>query len=523
MCLNGGFIMSDTLRMTGLLSGLDTTSLVSALVSVKSAKITKKKNEQTKLSWKQEKWESLNSEIYSFFKGSLDKFTMSTAFNTKASKVADSNVATATAASTAVVGTQSLVVKSLAKSAYLTGSEVKDSTGKKLAANATLSELGYGSGGSLKVTVGGTEHTVDLSGSDTLSAVASKIKGATGLNATYDANNGRFFINASESGEEQNFTIEDGTGTSGLASTLGISVASDGTAESGASYIAGSDANIILNGAEYTSKSNTFNINGLSITATGVSAYDESTGTYKETSITTDKDIDSIYDSIVDFLDEYNSLINKMDAFYNAKDSSDYDILSSEEKSSMSDDEIESWEKKIKDGLLRRDDTLDNVRSLFTSALSEFSYKNNDGTTYTLSSFGINTLSYFKAADNEKHAYHIDGNADDSETSGLEDKLRAALVDDPENVTSFFTKMAQQFRTNLDKNMTGIANTRSKYKVYNDKELQTEYDDMTSEIKKMEDALSALEDKYYDQFAAMESALAKLQSNQNAVSQLLYM
>jgi flagellar hook-associated protein 2 len=83
--------------------------------------------------------------------------------------------------------------------------------------------------------------------------------------------------------------------------------------------------------------------------------------------------------------------------------------------------------------------------------------------------------------------------------------------------------MAQQFRTNLDKNMTGIANTRSKYKVYNDKELQTEYDDMTSEIKKMEDALSALEDKYYDQFAAMESALAKLQSNQNAVSQLLYM
>ncbi|MCR5525769.1 MAG: flagellar filament capping protein FliD [Lachnospiraceae bacterium] len=515
--------MSDTLRMTGLLSGLDTTTLVSALVSVHSAKITKKKNEQTKLSWKQEKWESLNSEIYSFFKGSLDKFTTSTAFNSKTSKVADTSIATVTASTSAVIGTQSLTVKSLAKSAYLTGAKLEDSSGDVLGSSTTLADLGYTSDSSLKITVDSTEYDVSLSSTDTLASVASKIKSATGLTASYDSTNGRFFISASESGEDQNFTIEDGDGTSGLASTLGIEVTDNTATVSGASYVEGSNAVIDLNGAEYESTSNTFSINGLTITATAVSAYDSSTDTYTATSITTDKDIDSIYESIVDFFDEYNSLINKMDALYNADDASDYDILSSDEKSSMSDDEIESWETKIKDALLRRDDTLDSVRSIFTNAMANYTYTDDDDNTYTLSSFGIETLSYFLAGDNEKHAYHIDGNADDSDTSGNEDKLRAALVNDPDTFTSFFTGLAQAFYKNLDANMTSIAGTRSKYKVYNDKELQTEYDDMTDEIEEMEDALSALEDRYYDQFAAMETALSRLQSNQSAVSQLLYM
>ena len=63
----------------------------------------------------------------------------------------------------------------------------------------------------------------------------------------------------------------------------------------------------------------------------------------------------------------------------------------------------------------------------------------------------------------------------------------------------------------------------SVYKVYNDKQLKKEYDNYTKRIKEAEDELSDYEDKWYDKFAAMETALSKLQSNTNAVTSMLGM
>ena len=49
-----------------------------------------------------------------------------------------------------------------------------------------------------------------------------------------------------------------------------------------------------------------------------------------------------------------------------------------------------------------------------------------DGVTMYLSDFGISTPSYFDADANERYAYHIDGDADDSTVSSKTDKLKAA-------------------------------------------------------------------------------------------------
>ena len=48
------------IRMTGMVSGLDTDSIVKELVSAYSTKKEKYEKEQTKLGWKQEIWKSLN-------------------------------------------------------------------------------------------------------------------------------------------------------------------------------------------------------------------------------------------------------------------------------------------------------------------------------------------------------------------------------------------------------------------------------------------------------------------------------
>lgn len=56
------------IRMTGMVSGLDTDSIVKELVSAYSTKKEKYEKEQTKLGWKQEIWKSLNKEVNSFIR-----------------------------------------------------------------------------------------------------------------------------------------------------------------------------------------------------------------------------------------------------------------------------------------------------------------------------------------------------------------------------------------------------------------------------------------------------------------------
>ena len=55
----------------------------------------------------------------------------------------------------------------------------------------------------------------------------------------------------------------------------------------------------------------------------------------------------------------------------------------------------------------------------------------------------------------------------------------------------------------------------------NDKDISNQITKLTKQISKEEKALQELEDKYYDQFGAMEKALANLQSQQSALSGLL--
>ncbi len=70
---------------------------------------------------------------------------------------------------------------------------------------------------------------------------------------------------------------------------------------------------------------------------------------------------------------------------------------------------------------------------------------------------------------------------------------------------------------NTDKRYSSV------YKVYNDKQMKTEYDSYSKKIKKAEKELSDYEDKWYKKFSAMEVALSKLQSNTNAVTSMLGM
>ena len=379
------------------------------------------------------------------------------------------------------------------------------------------------------------------------------------MNASFDENNGRLFVSSKDTGKAADFTIsasttkkipktdddgnlvkdkdgnvvmeeiemsdDESASSKKLLGLLGLDTVNN-TYDNQAVKIDGRDAVISLNGVKYTNTTNDFAINGLNVSVTGVtddvtdpenvdlSTLDDSTAI----TITTTTDSQGIYDKVKDFLTEYNNIINEITKLYNADSAGSYEPLTDDEKDKMSDTEIEKWETKIKDSLLRRDTSLGTIMNSMMTAMS--SPITIDGKDYSLSSFGIQTLGYLNAAKNEQNAYHIDGDEDDENTSGNKDKLMDAITKNPDTVIDFMKQLSTNLYKAMDQQMQS-SSLRSRYKIYNDKELDKEYSNLTKTIKQWESKVSDKEDYYYKKFSNMETAMSKLQSQTSSLSSML--
>ena len=566
------------MRVSGINSGLDTDSIVQELVSAYNTKTEKYQKEQTKLSWKQEIWKGLNTKVYSLY-NNVGKLRFSSAYSTKKTTSSDTTKATVSASSNAVNGTQKLHVLATAQSGYLTGGklslreEVTDADGTTklqdvkgaVKAETKLSELGF-TGDEASLNINTTDEdgnavtkTVSLTKDSTVQDVVNALKD-NGLNASFDANNGRIFVSSKNTGKAADFSLSSATtklvekkdadgnvikdsngkpemesvtlsgeeqvASKKLIGLLGLNTDSSNTYGNKAAKIDGRDAVIVLNGVKYTNTTNDFAINGLNISVNGVtddvadpdstdlSSLNDSTAI----SINTTTDSQGIYDTVKDFLTEYNNIINEITKLYNADSAGSYEPLTDDEKDKMSDTEIEKWETKIKDSLLRRDSSLSSVMNTMMTSTSQPIEIN--GKSYSLSSFGIQTLGYLNAAENEQNAYHIDGDEDDENTSGKQDKLMAAITSDPDTVIEFMKQLSTNLYKSIDDQMQSN-DLRSRYKIYNDKEMDKQYTNLTKTIKEWESKVSDKEDYYYKQFSNMETALAKLQSQTSSISSML--
>lgn len=566
------------MRVSGINSGLDTDSIVQELVSAYNTKTEKYQKEQTKLSWKQEIWKGLNTKVYSLY-NNVGKLRFSSAYSTKKTTSSDTTKATVSASSNAVNGTQKLHVLATAQSGYLTGGklslreEVTDTDGTTklqdvkgtVKAETKLSEIGFtGDGASLNINTTDEEgnavtKTVSLTKDSTIQDVVNALKD-NGLNASFDANNGRIFVSSKNTGKAADFSLSSATtklvekkdadgnvikdsngkpemesvalsaeeqvASKKLIGLLGLDTDSSNTYGNKAAKIDGRDAVIALNGVKYTNTTNDFAINGLNISVNGVTddvADPDSTDLSNlndstAISINTTTDSQGIYDTVKDFLTEYNNIINEITKLYNADSAGSYEPLTDDEKDKMSDTEIEKWETKIKDSLLRRDSSLSSVMNAMMTSMSQPIEIN--GKSYSLSSFGIQTLGFLNAAENEQNAYHIDGDEDDENTSGNQDKLMAAITSDPDTVIEFMKQLSTNLYKSIDDQMQSN-DLRSRYKIYNDKEMDKQYTNLTKTIKEWESKVSDKEDYYYKQFSNMETALAKLQSQTSSISSML--
>lgn len=285
----------------------------------------------------------------------------------------------------------------------------------------------------------------------------------------------------------------------------------DAVSTTGATKVNAEDAKILLNDAEFTNSTNVFEINGLTITALSK--------TENPVTITTQNDVSGIYDMVKNFLKEYNSVINEIDKLYNAASIGSMKPMTSEEKEAVSESEATEWEKKLRESSLRRDSNLSSIGEALRSAMS--GVYTVDGKSMTLADFGINTMSYFEAADNEKNMYHIDGDPDDENTSGNADKLKSLISSDPNTVVNFFTQLGKSLYKNMSDISSSVQGFRSYGNFFDDVKLKSDYDSYNSKIAELEEKMNAYEDKWYAKFAKMESAMAKMQSNTSAISSML--
>lgn len=281
----------------------------------------------------------------------------------------------------------------------------------------------------------------------------------------------------------------------------------DGTLPEDMALIKASDSEILLNGAKMTSSSSTVSVNGLSIELTGLTKAGE------PITFSVASDTDAVYNSIKNFFTEYNSLMKEMNELYNADSAKGYEPLTSEQKKEMSDDDIKLWEDKIKASLLRGDSTLGSVRSAMRNTMmSQVTY---NGKTYSLASFGICTSTDYT----EGGLYHIYGDSEDSVYADKDDKLKKALEEDPDAVVNVLSDIFGKLRDTMSEKMAG-SKVSSSQTFYSDIKMKDDIKDYEKQIKEWETKLADMEDSYYSKFTAMETALAKLQSQQSSLSSL---
>ena len=671
------------IRMSGLISGLDTESLVKELMSVQSMKKTKKENLKTKLEWKQDKWKEINTKIYSLYTGKLSKIRMQGNYTNKKATSSDESSVSATADGNAALGSHTIEVKSLASAQYVTGAQItadnlkSGASSKKITKDTKLADFD-GMEEGMTITIknkAGNTKKLEIKESTKISDLVSACQDA-GLVANFDEGQGRFFISSKESGKDQGFTITCGGSSDkvsaamtrlkkdvhslvdyenldaniqeeidayfkeidlteiteerdeakqqyeeyqklfdtfdeaeknvetetklaelkdayeqackdydaekekqsvtvesmfsyvqGIALSAGQSsdevsakiddirerynkslendtivssspLASLGldeitgeevTGENGVTVRAAKDAVIVLDGAEMNGSSNTMSVNGLTLDLKAV--------TNGEVKLNVATNVDDIYNSVKEFVNEYNEVLKMMNEAYNAESARDYDVLTSEQKEAMSDDEVEQWEGKIKDSLLRRDTTLGSLISVMKSSLQtsvkldsvtfeaiDTTKKNSDGTykqynsavSYSLSSFGIVTSSDYT----EGGLLRIYGDDDDALYSGEDNKLRKALEENPSAVQAVLSTLCTNLYNTLTDKMAA-SSISSALTFYNDKEIKSQISDYEDDLKALQDKLNDEEDRYYKQFTAMEKAMSQAQTQSNSLASLL--
>ena len=543
------------MRLGGLASGMDTDSMVEQMMKAESMKVDRVEADKKKLEWKKETLNDLNKDFANFVldskkdlgynslgkPGSQDWATNATS--------SDDTVGTARAGTGALEGNHKLTDIKLAKG--LSGVSIVEVEDTKI--------------GAFKFKLNDKE--ISIGESDSLNDIAKKINAAgAGVQASYDKGLKRFFINSDKEGLDAKFDFQAMVGEDNEPDPVSsnklneffdaikvdmreysgeIVEASEGAIKYNkltvGSEITGTKGSATYNGLEVELKSNQPTFNGVKFNL------------IKEGDITVNvkTDADAIVDKVKYFVAEYNKIIEQASKLLTEKVDRKYSPLTDDEKEGLTDKQIEDLEKKAKSGIIARDDDVERILSSLRMTLYE--ELGTDGPFKFISDIGITTQKYSSGGIGglleinedklrEKIAQDSDAVMDvlfkTSDKADKDSSVNASgkAVANQGLFNRIFDKVADGMKTLISKSGPGEhgdlfrkvkSNIMTDFVIKGGRysgrgsvsDIDNDMDSYTKKIEQLRAQLAKKEEMYFAQFAAMEKAMYKANSQGDWLNQ----
>ncbi len=490
--------------MGGLVSGLDTESIVKNLMKAESAPLNKLLQKKQTEEWRRDQYREMNA-LLSDLKNKTFDMKLQGTYQKKVLASDNESVVSVKQKGNPSASIYNVEVDELPKPAK--------AASLKFTTNSSLKDGSTAIGETFSFTIGSDPNNIiDVKNDDTVNSIISKVNALsskTGVTASYLKDDRSITFTTTTSGVNAKIELGGQFGTK-----LGMSamtVDKNTTANPNNQIPADAEAKAVkINGISYLVNSPTFTFDGVEFNI-------KSTGT---TQVNQKPDEDAIFKSIKEYVDKYNDIMDKINGKISETTYKDYKPLLAEEKEALSDKQVEQWEVKAKSGLLRQDTLLSNALSQMRQSLSTNVTGAGIDTKFdSLSEIGITSGSYM-----EKGKLYI------SDT-----KLREAIAQNGNAVMELFTRtststdsatkfsesgLAERLYNNLNSVMTKLTDKAgSSASLADNSTIGKGLSRINTDISKWGSRLEDIEQRYWKKFTAMETAMSRANSQSSWLSQ----
>lgn len=485
--------INGPIRLTGFSGALDTDSLIKDLMRAERLPLDNILKQKQFTVWQREDYRSMNTALLNLRKAVSDLRLESNFESVKASS-SNSNILEVISGGSNPSFSQ-VSVKNLATSASIVGRGVTGSPTDPVTADGSVTITGATGSANIKITTGvSTMESIvkDINNSSKL----------TGVKASLDQTTGVLYLSSVASGGSSKINITSTGTTNALADVFNL--------DPSKLSVTGEDAEFTVNGSDIIkSSSNSITINGAQVNLRG-------TG---DATINAVADRSAVTDKVKNFVEKYNEIVDLFSSASSTKKNRSYQPLTTEEKNSMTDKEIELWEKKAREGTLYRDSLLTDTLSSLRSALNLPLATSDPNQLKLLSQIGITVKSDYREngkleLDENKLSDALNNRFD--EVVQLFTKPSDTGTDTPENADKrrqelgFAERVYEAVNTQLAKFTKKIGS--GSVEALDDSVLGKQLKELGTRESEWQRKLEDIETRYYKKFTAMEKALQKLNS-----------
>ncbi len=362
------------------------------------------------------------------------------------------------------------------------------------------------------ITINGT--TINVKKGSSINEIISAINSSdAGVTVSYMKNSDKFMITAKADGASGQIELGDPTKENDITNIL------FGSIDSSTDITKGQDAIVAVQYAgssevvELHRGTNTFTQDGLNIAVKGKFGYDEAGNIKEGEEVTFESTVntDSIMSAVKDMVAAYNEIVDLVNNLVSTKPDRSYAPLTDDQKEEMTEDQIEKWEKKAKEGILFGDDLLRNLSS-------DLRFVAGGSLMTELEKIGIS----------EASGYSSNGKLTIDET-----KLKNALETEPDKVAKLFTDKDNGLMTNMKKvtdsyaktwgtkgSLIARAGSEAAATSLTDNEIYTSMKDIDDIITQLQSRLKSEQDRYLSQFTTLETLIAQMNSQSSYLSSM---